>query len=137
MKIKLRSAAAPLSYDATNERGQTVRFSGGTEGVRPMETVLMAAAACSAIDVERFLEKLRAPAERVEVEAEGRRVDAVPSVFEAIHLRYRIFGDVADAKAAKAVGMSMERYCSVTTMLKPTVDVTWEYEVAQATETSA
>ena len=129
MKISLRSTANRLGYEGTNERGQSASFSGNKEGVSPMEHVLMSAAACSAIDVEIFLEKMRAPAERVEVEVTGQRAEGPPAVFTEIHLHYKIFGDVKPSKAQKAVDMSMEQYCSVSMMLKQAAQITWSYEV--------
>jgi len=134
MKITLRSTANELGYEGTNERGQTTRFSGSKKDVSPMETVLMAAAACSSIDVEIFLQKMRAPADAVEVEVEGSRVDAVPSVFEKMHLHYKIYGDVKESKAQKAVAMSMEQYCSVSLMLKAAVEITHSFEVLAKAE---
>ena len=89
----------------------------------------MAAAACSSIDVELFLRKMRAPAEAVEVDVEGHRVDAVPAVFDRMHLHYRIYGDVKPAKAAKAVALSMDQYCSVSIMLRASVAITHSHEV--------
>ncbi len=129
MKIILRSTDEELGYEGTNDRGQTTRFSGSQKAVSPMETVLMAAAACSSIDVEIFLKKMRSPANRVEVEVEGNRVDAVPSVFEKMHLHYKIYGDVKESKAEKAVAMSMDQYCSVSLMLKAAVEITYSFEV--------
>ena len=129
MKITLRSTAEDLGYEGTNDRGQTTRFSGSKSDVSPMEHVLMSAAACSSIDVELFLRKMRAPADRVEVDVEAERADAVPAVFTSMHLHYRIYGDVKDSKARKAVAMSMDQYCSVSIMLKASVEVTHSYEV--------
>lgn len=135
MKITLRSLPdADLGYEGTNERGQTARFSGGKADVSPMEHVLMSAAACSSIDVELFLRKMRAPAQRVEVDVDGHRVDAVPAVFDRIHLHYRIYGDVKASKAAKAVAMSMEQYCSVSVMLRAAVEITHSHEVVQVAD---
>lgn len=129
MKITLRSTDHPLGYIGTNDRGQTQDFSGSKQAVSPMETVLMAAAACSAIDVELFLQKMRAPASRVEVEVAGHRVDAVPAVFDSMHLHYKIYGDVAKSKAKKAVAMSMDQYCSVSIMLRKAVEISHSFEV--------
>lgn len=129
MKITLRSTTDELGYEGTNERGQTTRFSGSKNAVSPMETVLMAAAACSSIDVEIFLQKMRAPADSVVVEVEGTRVDANPAVFEKMHLHYKIYGDVKESKAEKAVLMSMDQYCSVSLMLKAAVEITHSFEV--------
>lgn len=131
MKITLRSTEAELGYTGTNERGQTASFSGSKEDVSPMEHVLMAAAACSSIDVELFLRKMRAPANRIEVDVEGQRADAIPAVFTDIHLHYRIYGDVKESKAQKAVDMSMDQYCSVSIMLKAGVNITHSHEVIQ------
>ena len=132
MKITLRSTDAPLGYVGVNDRDQTQTFSGGADACRPMETVLMAMAACSSIDVETLLEKMRAPATGVEVSVEAERAEGVPAVFTKVHLRYRIRGDVPEHKAAKAVRMSMDQYCSVSMMLRASVEITYEVEVAPA-----
>ncbi len=129
MTITLRSTDDELGYIGTNDRGQIQTFSGTKGACSPMETVLMAAAACSSIDVELFLEKMRAPATGVEVTVTSERADAVPSVFTKVHLHYRISGGVPDKKAAKAVGMSMDQYCSVSIMLKASVEITHSFEV--------
>lgn len=129
MKIKLESTHGDLNYRGTNDRGQSMQYSGSKESVSPMESVLMAAAACSSIDVEIFLKKMRQPMERIEVEVEGTRVDDVPAVFSKIHIHYKIYGDVKLDKAEKAVQMSMEKYCSVSIMLQKAVEMTYGFEV--------
>ncbi|MFZ1749021.1 MAG: OsmC family protein [Saprospiraceae bacterium] len=129
MKIFLESTHGDLNFKGTNERGQTMQFSGNKEAVSPMESVLMAAAACSSIDVETLLKKMRQDIVSIRVEVEGTRVDAVPAVFSKIHLHYIIKGDVKIDKAKKAVDMSIEQYCSVSLMLAKAVEVTHSYEV--------
>ncbi len=130
IKITLESLDE-LNYRCTNERGQSIYISGNKKSVAPMETVLMAVAGCSTIDIELFLKKMRNPPSRIEVEVEGYRVDAVPAVFEKIHLHYKIYGSVKDSKAKKAVELSMEKYCSVSIMLSAGVEITHSYEVIQ------
>ena len=129
MKIKLESTYGSQNYKGTNERGQNLQFSGNKEAVSPMESVLMATAACSSIDVEIFLNKMRQPFHKIEVEVNSNRVDAVPSVFSDIHLHYKIYGNVNPAKAKKAVEMSMEKYCSVSIMLQKGVEMSHSHEV--------
>jgi putative redox protein len=129
VKIRLESTYGSLNFKGTNDRGQSLQFSGNKESVSPMESILMAVAACSSIDVEIFLNKMRQPLVRIEVDVEGVRVEDVPSVFKDIHLHYRIFGDVKDEKAKKAVEMSMEKYCSVSMMLQKSVNITHSYKV--------
>ena len=129
MKIKLESTFGELNFKGTNERGQSLQFSGAKQSVSPMESVLMAVAACSAIDVELLLGKMRQKLDKVEVEVEGVRVDDVPAVFESIQLHYIVYGDVKEDKAKKAVDMSIEKYCSVSTMLQKAVRITHTWEV--------
>jgi putative redox protein len=134
MKIKLESTYGELAFKGTNERGQSVQFSGDKQAVSPMESVLMAAAACSSIDVELLLGKMRQAPDSIEVEVEGHRVDAVPAVFEKMHMHYIIYGDVKPEKAEKAVNMSVEKYCSVSIMLQAAVAVTHSWEVRSSKE---
>lgn len=129
MKVKIESTHGELNFKGTNNRGQSLQFSGNSESVSPMESVLMSAAACSAIDVEIFLNKMRQPLDHIEVEVTGERVDAVPAIFSDIHLHYRIYGDVKPEKAVKAVEMSIEKYCSVSIMLQKGVNMTHSHEV--------
>lgn len=130
MQIKL-SSLGDLMFAGSNERGQQISFSGNKEAVSPMESVLMAAAACSAIDVEILLQKMRQPYTRIEVETEGVRADTIPAVFQTIHLHYKIYGDVKPEKAEKAVAMSLEKYCSVSLMLSASVQISHSVEVVR------
>ena len=124
MKVTLHSTDAPLAYTGVNAAGHEQHFSGKADACRPMETLLMCIAACSAIDVETLLEKMRVPAAGVTVTVEGERADAVPAVFTKVHLHYAVRGDVPLEKAEKAAGMSMAKYCSVSAMLKGSVAMT-------------
>lgn len=129
MDIKIESTHGSLNFKGTNERGQSIQLSGNKEAVSPMESLLMAAAACSAIDVEIFLKKMRQDLMKIEVNVTGNRVDAVPAVFSDMHIHYKVFGDVKEEKAKKAVDMSVEKYCSVSIMLQKAVKITHSFEV--------
>lgn len=129
MNIKLESTYGTKAFKGTNERGQSVQFSGNKEAVSPMEALLMSAAACSSIDIENLLGKMRQDLDRIEVEVEGHRVDDVPAVFQKMHIHYIIYGDVKEDKAEKAITMSVEKYCSVSIMLQAAVEITHSWEV--------
>lgn len=129
MKVFLESTFGELNFKGTNERGQSLQFSGNKEAVSPMESVLMAAASCSSIDVELILKKMRQDVKSISVEIDGERADAVPAVFTKIHMHYIINGEVKLEKAIKAVEMSMEQYCSVSLMLAKSVKITHTVEV--------
>ena len=129
MKIELKSTGEPLSYQGINDNGNTVNLASGNKGIRPMESVLMAVAACSVIDIEMILKKMRQDFSKIEVEVEGKRREEVPRVFTHIDILYKIYGDVKSEKADQAVSLSMEKYCSVTMMLKETVEITYKFEI--------
>ena len=62
---------------------------GGTRGgPAPMETLLLALAGCTGMDVVSILKKMRAPVDWLTVEVGGERADEHPRVFTKIHLRY-------------------------------------------------
>ncbi len=129
MKIVLESTYGDLNFKGTNERGQSVQLSGSKEAASPMEAVLMAVAACSSVDIEMLLKKMRQPYKGVSVSVEGIRADAVPAVFTDIFIHYIIYGDVQTSKAKKAVEMSMDKYCSVSIMLSKSVKISHSFEV--------
>jgi putative redox protein len=134
MKVTLASLGGTQNYTGTNERGQTILLSGQKEGVGPMESVLMAAAACSSIDIDLILRKMKQDFKDIKVEVEGTRAeDQVPAVFVKIHLHYHIIGTkLKDVKVKDAVDKSVQKYCSVITMLEKTAQITYSYEIAEA-----
>ncbi len=105
--------------------------SGGRNlGVRPMEAVLIGMGACSAYDVVTILNKGRQPFAACEVELEAERRETAPKVFTKIHLRFILTGAGLDAdKVARAVGLSVEKYCSASAMLGATAEITHDVEI--------
>lgn len=129
MRVTLDSTFGDFNYRGTNERGQTVHFSGSKQAVSAMETVLMACAACSAYDIESILKKMRQPFTKIKVTVDGKRADDIPAVFTEITLHYIIYGDVDQSKAKKAVDMSINQYCSVSQMIAKTAEIKYTYEI--------
>ncbi len=104
---------------------------GGAPG--PMLTLLLAAAGCTSADVVLILEKMRVQLESLSVEAEGVRRDEDPRRYDAIHFKYRISGEgLDDAKAQRAVSLSVEKYCSVMHTLAPDLAISYDIEVADS-----
>lgn len=124
-----------MGFVATTERGANLRFDGpadlGGEAayLRPMEGVLASLASCSGVDVALILKKQREPLEGFDIEVAATRADAVPAVFERIHLTFRLSGALAPNKAHRAVSLAVEKYCSVATMLAPKVTITFTVEL--------
>jgi len=60
----------------------------------------------------------------------GKRADSHPKVYTHIEVEYILWGDALDRKAVEhAIQLSEEKYCSVISTLKPTVDVKSSYEI--------
>lgn len=129
MEVQLKSTGKPYNYVGTNERGQSLSLSGSQDAVGAMESVLMAVAACSTVDVEGILKKMRQNLENIEVQIKAERAPGIPAVFTRIHLHYKAYGNIKPDKLEKAVLMSMNQYCSVSLMLKKSVDITFSTEV--------
>ena len=99
-------------------------------GMRPMEMLLGGAAACTAFDVVWILKRARQPVADCVVEAEAERAAVEPKVFTRIHLKYAVAGHGLDARQVeRAVKRSKEKYCSATSMLAPTVEITYEVRI--------
>src|ERR1043166_1709796 len=102
----------------------------------PMELVLIGLCACTATDVVSILRKKREPFTSLEVRAEAERAAKPPTVYEKIHLVYRVGGEVSKKAMEDAVRLSKETYCSVSAMLQKTAKITSEIEYSGASSAS-
>lgn len=102
-------------------------------GIRPMEMLLIGVGGCSSYDVVSILKKARQNVTGCVAELQAERADAIPAVFEKIHLHFRVTGiDLSEKQVAKAVALSAEKYCSATIMLeKGGVHITHDFEIVE------
>ena len=92
----------------------------------PVDTLLIALAACTSEDVLTILEKRRTPATRVEVEVEGKRANATPARLTHVHLRYVVDGKGIDrANTLRAIELAVTKYCSVRDSLDKSIEFDW------------
>jgi putative redox protein len=121
----------------TDAKGHTMKMDipadqgGHGEGLRPMQTVLAALCGCSAVDVVSILKKQRQPLSDLLIKVDGERQKGVePALWEKVHLLFQISGDVEPGKAARAVQLSIEKYCSVAeTLRRAGAVISWEVMV--------
>lgn len=123
---------------------QKLRFSGGAPdgpsltidvdnaaAPGPMLTLLLAAASCSGSDVVIILEKMRVQLRELRIEVAGVRRDEEPRRYVAIHFKYHLGGEGLDeVKARRAIGLSLEKYCSVIHSLAPDIGITYALTLA-------
>lgn len=131
MKITLNRINDDFLFECTNAQGNSILLDNttqpGAKGVSPMESVLMAVAGCSGIDVVSILKKQRQEISDFKSEVEGERVpvdDAKP--FKSIKVKFLLEGNIDPQKAQKAARLSFEKYCSVSKTLEPTVEIGYE-----------
>lgn len=98
----------------------------------PMELVLMALGACTAVDVVSILEKKRQKLESLEIVCSGERAKEPPTVWVKLEILYRLRGQLDDAAVKHAIQLSEDKYCSVAAMLKKTAALSWRYEILPA-----
>lgn len=123
--IQLSRVQGDYGFAATDENGHTVNMdshpqSGGQDfGVRPMQMLLMGLGGCSAIDVIGILKKQRQEVKDYKMVIKGdREADKEPSLWKDITLEFHLYGDIDPDKAAKAVDLSLNKYCSVASTLE-------------------
>ncbi len=103
-----------VSFVGESQTGHAIVIDGAPEyggrnrGMRPMEVVLLGAAACTAFDVVLILKKARQPIADCSVDAEAERAATEPKVFTKIHLLYAVAGRGLDPEAGRARGQAVE-----------------------------
>lgn len=98
-------------------------------GLKPSDLLMLAAASCSAYDVVMILTKQREPLEGLEVTCTGEQAAEAPYQFTHLHLHYKLKGPLNQQKVERAIRLSEDKYCSVLNTLKPTVEITNEFEI--------
>jgi putative redox protein len=103
-------------------------------GARPMEVLLSALGGCSGVDVAGILAKQRQPLHELTIRVEGERPEGEPAPFTRIHLHFELAGPTDERAVARAVALSVEKYCSVARMLERAATITFSYALAPAGE---
>jgi len=120
-----------LEFDAGRPGGPTVRIDGNAlTGPGPFDMLLAAIATCAGTDVVEIMKKQRTPLAALSVRVEATRVAAVPRRLASAVLHFALRGaGITPQKAARAVELSVAKYCSVRSSLVEDARVTWTVEV--------
>lgn len=116
-----------FKFAASNGRGHTVMLdtpvsAGGDDtGPSPMELILMSVAGCSGVDVVAILNKMQVRVDTFNVKVESTRAEDHPKIFTDIKVIYQLAGaNIPPAKVARAVELSVDRYCSAIQIVNKT-----------------
>ena len=119
-------------FVGTDSNNHSVVLSGQKDGigVSPSETLLIALASCSSVDVVEVLEKKRKKLTSLEVTASGERDADPPWAYRKIHVKYRLGGQGLTEKAVEqAIELSQDKYCSVAATVRGVAEITYGYEI--------
>ena len=112
-------------FDTGRPGGPTIRLDGdAVTGPSPVDALMSALAACTAVDVVDILAKRRTPLSALSIDAVGTRAESIPRRIVAATLTYHISGDGIDrVHAERAIALAITRYCSVRDSLDPALPV--------------
>ena len=112
-------------FDSGRPGGPTIRLDGdGVTGQSPVDAIMSALAACTAVDVVDILAKRRTPLSALSVDAVGTRADTTPKRIVAAELTYHLTGDGVDrTHAERAIELAITKYCSVRDSLDPALPI--------------
>lgn len=124
----------PGRLTATNQRGGELEVGGGGERFSPVELLLTAIAACTALDVDALTSR-RAEPESFEVDASGDKIrDEAGNRLENIEVVFRVrfpdgeAGDAARKVLPDMVARSHDRLCTVSRTVERGEPVTTRIE---------
>jgi putative redox protein len=135
MKVNLKRVNTAFHYEASTEDKITVAIDanpaigGEGKGTRPMELLLMGVAGCASIDLGLILQKQKQELEDYRVEVTATRNDNIAKNFKSIELHFILFGNLEDLKVARAIELTLTKYCSVVLSLNAAIEVTSTYEI--------
>jgi putative redox protein len=123
--------AGDLQFDAGRPDGPKVRIDADTHtGPGPFDMLLAAVAACAATDVVEIMKKQRTPLTSLSVRVEATRVAAIPRRLASAVLHFKLHAPgTTPEKAARAIELSVEKYCSVRSSLIADALVTWTIDL--------
>jgi len=100
---------------------------GNDEGARPKELMLAALAGCTGMDVVSILKKMRVEPEYFNIRVEAEMTEEHPKHYTAMHIIYEFKGEGLELeKLQKAVKLSQDQYCGVSTVYRKAMEITYE-----------
>ena len=113
-----------ITIDAKTEVGGT------DKGPPPKPLMMVALAGCTGIDVASLLKKMRVEFDEFNVKVEGDITEEHPKHFSGMHIIYEFTGkDLPVDKIKKAIELSQDKYCGVSSTYKKTMDLSYEIKI--------
>ena len=127
-----------MGFVAETASGHFLTMDGAPDGggrnlaPRPMETVLAGTGGCTAYDVVLILKRGRHAVSGCQVKLSAERAEQDPKVFTRIRMHFVVSGQGLSAAAVeRAIALSHERYCSASSMLAKTAEISTSFEIVE------
>ena len=119
-----------MQFESTNPGGSLIidaaeEVGGTNDGLRPKALMLSALAGCSGLDVASLIKKMRLDVVDFNIVTEGHLTDTEPQVYDKVQVVYHFYGpNLNEEKLARAVELSVDKYCGVMHMFRSFANVT-------------
>ncbi|MBB4636799.1 OsmC family protein [Longimicrobium terrae] len=98
----------------------------------PVDTLIIALASCSAIDVVDYLEKRRTPPSSMRVSVQFSRAESPPRRVTQARLTFHVAVDSPREHVERAAQLSFDKYCSVATSLATDTELSFDIDLSPA-----
>ena len=129
--------AGGMGFVGTGSSGHEVKMDaaeavGGEDAAaRPVEVLLSSLGGCTGMDVVSILRKMKTEPRSLHIEIRDERAPEYPKVITKLHLIYRVEGPVPEENLAKAIELSMSKYCPIANTLGGVASITTSYEIRE------
>jgi len=128
MTLSLERINDAIHFQGTNGSFDLpVASSDDREGLTPMEMAGLSVVGCSSIDILTILDKQKQTVNDFSATIDGERAEDPPRVFTDLHMHYELTGNVDPNKVRRAIELSLDKYCSVSNMIKHTASITYAF----------
>lgn len=122
----------PIADGFSVQMDAAAEVGGQGRGMRPQSLVLVSLGGCTGMDVISILRKKRQEVSGLEIKIRAEKADEHPKVYTHIWVTYIVRGNGIDPDAvARAIELSMTKYCPVAGMLKQVVPIETSYEIVE------
>ncbi len=106
----------PSGFDVKMDA--TKNYGGDSQGLTPMELILVGVAGYIGIDVTMLLGKNLENISKIDIQTEGLRREEMPASFVKIKCTFIVEGDINARRFWKAIRLGHKKYCAVSDSLK-------------------
>ncbi|MDQ3927528.1 MAG: OsmC family protein [Chloroflexota bacterium] len=139
-RLQMPNALVGMSFLGDTPTGHQVTLDtdaevgGANAGPEPLDLILLAIGSCTGMDAISILRKKRQIVSHYSVNVFANQSQEHPKVFTEVLVEHVVEGENVDPKAvARALELSITKYCPVHAMLSPTVKIEHIYRVLSTT----